>query len=168
MVNGSAVRGRNGRETIATFGEYQAAQDVVDRLSDAEFPVEHVTIVGSDLHLVENVTGRMTYGRAALRGLLGGLVIGLLFGAFLGLFTETAGSFFGLLIYGVFWGAVAGVFLGLLAYSLQGGTRDFASQSRLVAGQYEVLVDHAHAERARGLVAKFPERSGSPGGDLGA
>ena len=44
----------------------------VDRLSDDGFPVEHVRIVGTGLHSVEQVTGRLTKGRAALGGAAAG------------------------------------------------------------------------------------------------
>lgn len=46
--------------TVVTYSEYDSAQVAVDRLSDTGFPVEHLDIVGSDLRLVERVTGRLT------------------------------------------------------------------------------------------------------------
>ena len=46
--------------TVARFDDYEAAQRAVDQLSDDGFPVETLDIVGSDLHLVERVTGRLT------------------------------------------------------------------------------------------------------------
>jgi hypothetical protein len=39
----------------------------VDRLSDVGFPVERVAIIGQDLKMVEQVTGRLNYGGAALK-----------------------------------------------------------------------------------------------------
>ena len=46
--------------TVASFGTYEEAQEAVDRLSDDGFAVESLDIVGSDLRLVERVTGRLT------------------------------------------------------------------------------------------------------------
>src|SRR5690349_2901550 len=66
------------RRAIATFRSYEAAERAVDYLSDHGFPVERSAIVGRDLEYVEQVTGRLTYGRAALNG----AVIGWLFGVF--------------------------------------------------------------------------------------
>lgn len=43
--------------TVARFDEYSSAQRAVDWLSDDGFPVEQLDIVGSDLRLVERVTG---------------------------------------------------------------------------------------------------------------
>jgi hypothetical protein len=54
--------------TVARFEDYQAAQRAVDRLSDDGFPVEKLDIIGSDLRLVERVTGRLTRARAAAAG----------------------------------------------------------------------------------------------------
>jgi hypothetical protein len=49
-----------------------------DHLSDRGFPVEQTAIVGRDPKLVEQVTGRLDNGRAALRGTAGGAVTGAL------------------------------------------------------------------------------------------
>lgn len=51
---------------VASYASYEEAQRAVDRLSDRGFPVENADIVGSDLRLVEHITGRLTTGRAAL------------------------------------------------------------------------------------------------------
>src|ERR1700759_3225689 len=74
--------------TVARFDDYATAQRAVDQLSDDGFPVETLDIVGSDLHLVERVTGRLTKARAATAGDLRGAWIGLLIGILLGLFTN--------------------------------------------------------------------------------
>ena len=59
--------------TVARFDDYEAAQRAVDRLSDNGFPVEKLDIVGSDLRLIERVTGRLTKARAAGAGAVSGL-----------------------------------------------------------------------------------------------
>src|SRR5579859_2136223 len=74
--------------TVARFDDYESAQRAVDRLSDDGFPVEKLDIVGSDLRLIERVTGRLTTMRAAGAGALSGLWAGLLIGTLLGLFTS--------------------------------------------------------------------------------
>jgi Heat induced stress protein YflT domain len=48
---------------IASYDRYVDAESAVDTLSDHGFPVERVSIVGSDLRLVEKVTGRLTVAR---------------------------------------------------------------------------------------------------------
>ncbi|HSK54286.1 MAG TPA: general stress protein, partial [Jiangellales bacterium] len=62
---------------IGSYETYTEAQRAVDRLSDAEFPVEYVSIVGTDLRMVEQVTGRLTRGRAVAAGAASGLWFGL-------------------------------------------------------------------------------------------
>ncbi|GAA1037083.1 hypothetical protein GCM10009557_49630 [Virgisporangium ochraceum] len=76
--------------TVGTYGTYTDAQRAVDYLSDHGFPVQHATIVGTDLRLVESVLGRMTTPRAALAGAGSGAWFGLLVGALLALFTPGA------------------------------------------------------------------------------
>ena len=68
------------RRVIATFNRYGEAERAVDYLSDHGFPVERSTIVGRDLEYVEQVTGRMTYARAALDGLWFGALVGAVMG----------------------------------------------------------------------------------------
>ena len=68
------------RRTIAVFNNYADAERAVDYLSDRHFPVERVAIVGHDLSIVEQVTGRLNYGSAALRGAGTGAVTGALIG----------------------------------------------------------------------------------------
>ena len=57
---------------VGTYDTYQAAQRAVDYLADHEFPVEHITIVGKELRLVERVVGRLTTRKAATMGATGG------------------------------------------------------------------------------------------------
>ncbi|MDN6762726.1 general stress protein, partial [Acidipropionibacterium jensenii] len=49
-------------QSVIVVDDYQTAQKIVDHLSDQEFPVENLCIVGTDLRTVERVTGRKTWG----------------------------------------------------------------------------------------------------------
>lgn len=73
-------------DQIAAFVTYLEAQKGVELLSDKGFPVQHVTIVGTDLKMVERVTGRLTYSRVAAAGLASGAWFGLFVGLVLSLF----------------------------------------------------------------------------------
>ena len=143
------------RRTVASFGSYREAEQAVDRLSDRGFPVQRVAIVGRDLRLVEQVTGRVSLGQAALRGALQGAVLGLLFGWLFGLFNwiDPVLASFTLALYGLVFGAVIGALLGLLLHSLTGGRRDFASVSGMQASRYDVQVDEEVADEAARLLA---------------
>jgi hypothetical protein len=58
----------SGGETVSSYKTYEEAERAVDYLSDNGFPVENAQIVGSNLRLLEQVTGRVTTGRATLAG----------------------------------------------------------------------------------------------------
>ena len=144
-----------GRYALGSYPQYEQAQAVVDHLSDHGFPVETVTIVGADLRLVEEVTGRLTRGKAALAGALSTGWLGLLFGLFVGLFAESGTALLALAIYGLLFGAVFGAALGFAAHAATGGRRDFSSRKGLAASRYEVLVDQSRSEEAERLVAQL-------------
>lgn len=129
--------------TVPTYGE---AQQIVDQLSDAEFPVEHVRIVGTGLRSVEQITGRLTYGRAALLGLGSGAWFGLLVGLLLGIFT--VGAWLSVVLWGVALGAVWGLVLGLIGHAATGGRRDFRSIQGFEAEAYDILAEADHVGMA--------------------
>jgi len=153
---GQAAAGR-ATMTVGTYADYAAAQQAVDLLSDNKFPVEHTAIVGTDLRLVENVTGRLTIGRAALAGAGSGAWFGLFLGLLFGIFTNA--NWFGVLVAAVLIGAAWGAGFAALAHSLTGGRRDFTSRSTLQAAQYAVVVDAEYADQARHLLIQVNWRA---------
>jgi hypothetical protein len=146
------------RRAIVSFSSYREAEATVDYLSDQRFPVERVAIVGRDLRTVEQVTGRVGYGRAALGGAAQGAVLGLLFGWLFGLFNWIDPLVTGLTLafYGLLWGAVIGALLGLLVHAMSGGRRDFASVGGVQASRYDIMVDEDVAEEAARLLRERP------------
>jgi hypothetical protein len=136
--------------TVGTFEDYPSAQKAVDYLSDRGFPVEHVSIVGTGLRLVERVLGRMTTARAAGAGALSGAWLGLLIGILLSIFTSS--GWFVVILFAVLFGAVWGAIFGAVAHAMTGGRRDFTSVSRLEAERYAVMADADHADQARRLL----------------
>ncbi len=143
------------RELIGSYTEYADAQRAVDFLSDEKFPVERTAIIGSDLRMVELVYGRLNYGRAAMAGAASGAWFGLLIGLFLGLFAADEYSVFGLLLWGLLFGVVAGAAFGLAGHALSGGKRDFISRQQLTAARYDVVVDSAFANEARSVLERL-------------
>ncbi len=142
--------------SLGVYDGYAQAQGVVDYLSDNEFAVRNLAIVGTDLRSVERVTGRLTRGKAAAAGAVSGLWIGLFVGIAFSLFS-TQGQL-GFLITTPLLGAAFGLIWSQLGFTAltRGGTRDFSSVSQVVATKYEVLVEHKSAERARGMLAQMP------------
>ncbi len=124
-------------QRIASYATYEAAQRAVDHLSDQHFAVEHITVVGEDLQMVERVTGRLTYAKVAIAGAGSGAWLGLFFGIVLTLFAND-GSF-GVVIAAVVLGAAFGILLGVVSFALTGGRRDFSSVTQMVAQRYVLL-----------------------------
>lgn len=145
------------RVVVASYDSYPEAQRAVDYLSDERFPVERVAIVAEDLRLVEQVTGRRGYGKAALQGAGSGALIGLIFGFFLGLFNvvDPLVSAFFLGIVWLIYGAIIGLIVGLIGHALSGGQRDFSSIGGIQAGRYNVMADEEVADEASQLLARL-------------
>jgi hypothetical protein len=143
---------------VGSYDTYEQAQRAVDYLSDEKFPVEGVTIVGIDLQLVERVTGRLSWGRAAGAGAASGAWFGILIGLLLGIFSNHASSTIAIMLAGLVYGAVFGALFGALGYAATGGRRDFTSRTQVVAKRYDVLCDHRTAEQARQLLARLSLR----------
>ncbi|HWS57427.1 MAG TPA: general stress protein [Actinotalea sp.] len=138
-------------EPIAAYATYLEAQGAVDHLSDKEFPVQNVTIVGTDLRMVERVTGRLTYSRVALAGLATGAWFGLFVGLLLSLFAPAEGA--GLAIFpAVAIGAAFGILFSVISYAFTGGKRDFTSSSQIVATTYALLCSAELAHKARAIL----------------
>ena len=145
--------------SIASYATYLEAQRAVDYLSDSHFPVQFVTIVGSDLRMVERVTGRLTYGRVAAAGLASGAWFGVFVGLLISIF---ANGQFGAVLTAALIGAGFGMLFGIISYAATRGRRDFTSTSQIVASEYEVLCHEEHAGRAMQLL-----RTVGPGGGPG-
>ncbi len=140
--------------SLAVYDTYTEAQRAVDYLSDHEFPVQNLMIVGTDLKQVERVTGRLTWGKVLAGGILSGMWLGLFVGLILSLFETT---FIGTTVLSA---VVAGAFFGLvwvgIGYAFTRGRRDFTSVSQVVATRYEVLVEHRAHEQARQMLSEMP------------
>ncbi|MDQ4144214.1 MAG: glycine zipper family protein [Actinomycetota bacterium] len=143
-----------GRRSVATFNRYSDAQRAVDFLSDERFPVQHVSIVGEDLRIVEDVTGRKGYRQAASGGAASGAIVGALIGLTFGLILPVVSA----VSLGLYWlvvGAIAGALVGLVSQALTRGRRDFASIGRVEASSYHIVVDGSVADKARSLLERL-------------
>ena len=150
-------------EQVASYGTYLEAQRAVDHLADKQFSVQLVTIVGTDLRMVERVTGRLSYPRVAVAGLASGAWFGLFVGLLLTLFSTAESASFPLLA-AILIGAAFGMLFSVITYSFTSGKRDFTSASQIVAGSYSVLCATEQAHRARALLQEIGGTvSGWPG-----
>ena len=141
--------------SLGVYDSYAQAQKVVDYLSDNDFAVQQVAIVGTELKLLERVTGRLTRGKAAVAGTISGFWLGLFVG--LAFFLFATGNGVGFLISTPILGAVFGLIWSQIGFTAvtRGGTRDFSSVTQVVATKYEVLVEHRYFEQAQQLLANM-------------
>lgn len=147
--------------TVASYSSYEEAQAAVDRLSDEAFPVENLDIVGSDLRLVERVTGRLTTARATAAGAASGAWFGLFIGLLVGLFTRGP-TWIGLIIGGLLIGAAWGAVFGFVSHAATRGRRDFSSAKTLTASRYDIVARGGHAEQARSVLQQAGLLIGHP------
>jgi hypothetical protein len=142
--------------SLGVYDSYDQAQRIVDYLSDNDFAVQNVAIVGTELKTVERVTGRLTRGKVAAASAISGAWMGLFVGLAFSIFGT--GNQVGFLITTPILGAVFGLVWSQIGFAAvtRGGTRDFSSVSQVVATKYEVLVEHRFAERARELLVAMP------------
>ncbi|HET8680390.1 MAG TPA: general stress protein [Micromonosporaceae bacterium] len=134
---------------VASFRDYADAEGAVHQLAEAGFPIEQITIVGSDVRIVEAVTGRLTAVRAAGLGALSGAWMGVLVALLFAIFSESVRSFVAVLLWGLVLGAVFGAVLGLLGYTVLDRTRGFTSNRLVLAGRYDLHAAHETAQQLR-------------------
>jgi heat induced stress protein YflT len=146
-------------QVVANYDTYAEAQRAVDFLSDEGFPVQNISIVGSDLKMVEKVTGRLTRGRAAAAGAASGAWFGLFVGVLLSLFAKNGTNVFALIVSALIYGAAFGAIFGFVGHALSGGKRDFTSRSKIASSRYEIVVVWAEADKAREVLARLQPAS---------
>ncbi|OFT44516.1 hypothetical protein HMPREF3159_15650 [Brachybacterium sp. HMSC06H03] len=137
--------------SLGVYSTYQEVQSVVDTLADHEFPVQSTLIVGTDLKLMERVTGRRTWPKVIGQGILSGLWMGLFLGLLFMLITP--GDLM-IVLSSVLMGIVFFTVWSVIGYAMTGGKRDFTSMTSTIPMQYELLVEHRHADQARRILAE--------------
>jgi hypothetical protein len=139
-------------DVLGTYETYLEAQSIVDRLAKADFEVKQLSIVGNDLKTVERVTGKLTYGRAALAGALSGAWFGLFFGILLILFA--ASTALGLVAAAALIGAGFGMLLSLVGYAINRRRRDFTSTHQVLASNYQIIIDPSLTAKAQSVLSQ--------------
>ncbi|GAA2777717.1 MULTISPECIES: general stress protein [Mycolicibacterium] len=140
---------------VASYRDYDQAQRAVDYLSDSEFPVENLRVVGHGVSTVEAITGRMTNARAALTGAATGAWWGLFIGLLLGMFSA-AHAWLAVLLAALLIGAVWGAVFGFVGHWATHGRRDFTSVSTLAAERYDIVCTPALTAKAADLLTAGP------------
>ena len=137
-------------ETLATFPGYPEAQELVNSLVTKGVPARALSIVGADVTLVERVTGKIGYGRAALSSAMSGSWLGVLAGLVFVIISPT--DVITPIVGGLFIGAGVGMVAGMLIFTFsKGPKRLFRSMQQVIAQSYQVVVEpqqHSQALKA--------------------
>ncbi len=147
-------------QSIGVFTSYADAQKAVDSLADQDFPVANIVIVGTELKLIERVTGRKTWGTVINAGLMNGLSTALMIALIL-ILLEPGRDFVGLILEAMLIGVVIGVGFSVLGHRMSRGKRDFTSITQTVPSKFEILCEHKVAAQARELLSKGPDARGA-------
>ena len=127
-------------EILATFPGYPEAQALVNSLVTHGVPAQALSIVGADVTLVERVTGKIGYGRAALSSAMSGSWLGVLAGLVFVIISPT--DIITPIVGGLFIGAGVGMVVGMLIFTFsKGPKRLFRSMQQVIAQSYRVVVE---------------------------
>lgn len=147
-----ALTGIPQGEVVATFNEYTEALAYVEKLVQNEFPVGSIAIVGKNLRTVERIRTKINQWRIALSGAISGSWIGLVWGILtadpnLGVSAQT-------LAQPILVGAGIGMLFNVVRFSLMRNKRSFASQSMVIASEYQVQVPEDLVSQANAAASK--------------
>ena len=145
-------------ETLGTFSAYPEAQELVNSLVTQGVSAHALSIVGSDVTLVERITGKIGYGRAALSSAMSGSWLGVLAGLVFVIVSPT--DVITPIVAGLFIGAGIGMVAGMVVFTFsKGPKRLYRSMQQVIAQSYRVVVESGHHSQA--LSAMESNNSGS-------
>lgn len=138
--------------SIAIYDTYEDAQRAVDYLAGQRFPVQNLSIVGTDLKSFERITGELTWGKVIGSAVMNGVIWGT-FGSFL-IYLFVPNLSLGMVLLGsILIFVVANVITSSIGYATTGGRRDFTSTTHVIATRYEILGESSVAGDARRLLS---------------
>lgn len=150
-------------QVLGTYSSYEQARQVVDRLAEQEFDIKQVSIVGTDLRMVERVRGKLTYASVALRSGLQGAIFGALLGMLLSLIDPSQAGFQILTTAAI--GAAVWIIMGVIGMSVRkkrGG--GFDSIQQLVPTSFDVVCAFEVANRAQQILSGATSTPSTPPG----
>ncbi len=145
-----------GRTPVASFARYADAERTLALLAGTRFPVDRLALVGGDLKLVDEDTGRATRRDVAV-GAGGGAWLGALMAVFTVVLDRPALDALAVRVsWGMLLGCLFGATMAIAARTMLGRSRGVAAR-RLVAARYELYADGDVAASAwRLLLAMHP------------
>ncbi|MFB9777228.1 general stress protein [Brevibacterium otitidis] len=142
-------------EVLGSYRTHEDAQKAVRYLAESEFDVSSLTIVGSDLKIVEPVTGMLTWAAAAGRGALSGAWVGMLFGLVFMLLGGGAEASLttGALLPGIVIGVGLGMIWGIAVKAINRKQGAIMSSPQVLARTYDIICPPGVLNEAREILA---------------
>ena len=146
-------------ETLATFDAYASAQKLINSLVSDGVPFRSLSIVGTEVNLVERVIGKIGYGRAALSSAMSGSWLGVLAGLIFVIVSPT--DVITPIVAGGIIGAGIGMVVGMVLFTLAGSNRrSYRSMQHIIAQSYRVVVEpEAHQQALAAMKASQAGRA---------
>lgn len=139
---------------VAVYDTYQAAAGAIDTLVEREFPVDKVSVIGSELRSIERITSGLSYPKAALSGLASGLWFGLFLGLIMVIWSPASGVNY--LFAALALGAGFGIISGVATYAFTRRYKNYQSTNAVVATKYSIVVSPEVAAQAQGILGWQP------------
>lgn len=138
MMRGGRFEHKSEGRPVAQFTKQERAQEAVRKLIDGGVTPNSISIEGTGVTTVEQVTGKLSFATAARSGAINGALFGIFFGAFVLMSTPNAPIQLPL---GVLLIAIAlGIVLNLGLFGVTRKRRSYASSSQIVASSYTLKV----------------------------
>ncbi len=125
---------------VASYASYDQALAALEVLSNNDFEVENVSVVGTDLYSVERIIGRVTWARAVSQAVMNGALWGAMIGIVLSVNQGNTMVWVGACMLA---GALITSCLSTAMFLIRRRRGDFYSQSQVVAGRYAVIISKA-------------------------
>ncbi|MFT6973155.1 MAG: hypothetical protein ACJAV4_000371 [Pontimonas sp.] len=146
-------------DTLQTFDSYSGAQELVQTLVTHGVKAQSLSIVGSDVAVVERVLATVGYGRTALSFAMSGSWLGILAGLVFVVISPT--DVLTPLVSGLLIGAGVGMVVGMALYSSSRGLqRRYRSSQHIIAQKYRVVVDLRDSDSAKKALRDHAAHSG--------
>ncbi|AOZ72314.1 hypothetical protein BK816_02530 [Boudabousia tangfeifanii] len=124
---------------VASFKSHDQAQQALSVLAEAGFPVQTVSVVGTDLKLIEQVIGRITFGKVMAASGAQGIWLGFMMALIaIAVSPQPSWNTFAL---AMLIGLIGGLLFGVVAYFMRAKQAQVVSQSQVYAASYEVVTD---------------------------
>lgn len=141
-------------ETLGTYRTHEEVQSTIAYLAENGFNVRNLSIVGSDVKIVETVMGLSSWAQVAGRGALMGAWLGLILGLLMSFFGGDQALQSGSLLPGLIIGIGLGILWGIVSRALGGRKNSVIARPQVVAAEFQLLCDPLQVNEARGILAR--------------